>query len=72
MAGHYFPYWARTAAANAATIDERLEGGFDPVDGVESRALAEKRVAAWCRAACKGDERRFAAWLERRGVVLYQ
>lgn len=55
--------WSALAAA-AASLDERLSGGFDPVDTPDAAALD-----LWVEAATAGDRARFDRMLTRRGVT---
>jgi len=59
-------------AARAATIDERLAGGYLPIDSPESRALAEQRLETWIQAATAGDRALFEKKVSQAGHRLDQ
>jgi type 2 lantibiotic biosynthesis protein LanM len=61
--------WSALAAA-AASLDERLSGGFDPVDAPDAAARAAAALDLWVDAATSGDRARFARMLTRRGLTL--
>lgn len=57
--------------ARAATIDELLSGDFEPVPGqTRDLDLADRRLAAWCRAAANGDWKQFEHRLRRDGLTI--
>jgi len=57
----------------AATIDELLSDAFEvPPDRTGDADLAERRLAAWCRASAGGDRSLFGRRLDRDGVSLAQ
>ena len=57
--------------ARAATLDELLSDGFEPLPGQKGDAdLATRRLAAWCRGCASGDWSLFERRLERDGLSL--
>jgi len=55
----------------AATIDEVLEGSFEPHAGQKADTdRAALRLAAWCRACASGDWAMFARRLKREGLSI--
>src|SRR5712691_13446235 len=57
--------------ARAATLDELLSDGFEPLPGQKGDAdLAARRLAAWCRACASGDWSLFDRRLQRDGLSL--
>lgn len=67
MAITFTPDDLRDLAARASILDERLAGGYVPVDTPESAAEAERRLEAWCKAATDGDTELFQTYLAREG-----
>lgn len=60
--------WSALAAA-AASLDERLSGGFTPVDAPDAAARAAAALDLWVEAATAGDRARFDRMLTRRGLT---
>ena len=53
--------------SRAATIDDLLSDAYEPLSGQSDADIADRRLAAWCRAAASGDRSLFADRLDRDG-----
>ena len=62
------PVTPEVLADRAATVDERLSGGFESLPGLKRDAdRAAKRLAAWCSSSASGDWELFDRRLRRDG-----
>jgi hypothetical protein len=59
----------RTLAAGAATLWERLNGPYRPLDGPESEELAAARLERWRQKAAGGDQEVFRQRLSWLGTT---